>query len=69
MIYLNWVFISYPVMCGLIKFLTRNIHVFPPPGSCVKDPGFPGSCIKDPGCLSHDCVVSMATSPIHCDVT
>ncbi len=34
----------------------------------VQDPGFPGSCVKDPGCWSHDCLISMTTSPAHCVV-
>ncbi len=28
-------YIYYPVMCGLIKILRCNIHVFPPTGFCV----------------------------------
>ncbi len=34
----------------------------------VKYPCFPTTCVKDPGCWSHDCLVSMTTSPTHCDV-
>ncbi len=37
--------------------------------SCAKDPGKPESFVKDPGYWSHDCLISVAMSPIHCDIT
>ncbi len=60
--YLPQIFISVSDSRGYI-------HDFLPSGSCARDPVYSGSCMKDASCWSHDCLVSMTMSPIHCDVT
>ncbi len=52
-------------MCGYIQFVRSNIHVSYYLDLVYKIKDFQ-SGLTDPSCWSHDCLVSMATSPTYC---